>query len=232
MAGLALLSLDDGFDPEAGQFFFLLAALVLAFYFTLNSRAANANPAGRQSHRAAVPVYPLTTLALLTVGLVTLVLSFSLEPWEPTFSDFGSNLVLWIVLSAIVGTAARFFCAGTWGPEPVGPQSRRGNPVHGAHLGRALCRWLVRGNHGAPAVRRLRHHLHRTADQPLADRSLAAQEHPPTLAIAAPDFIEAPITAAGGAIEPVTDRALFIIVLVVFFRRVKGFASRMGVTMA
>lgn len=113
MAGLALLSLDDGFDPEAGQFFFLLAALVLAFYFTLNSRAANANPAGRQSHRAAVPVYPLTTLALLTVGLVTLVLSFSLEPWEPTFSDFGSNLVLWIVLSAIVGTAARFFVQ-TW----------------------------------------------------------------------------------------------------------------------
>ena len=113
MAGLALLSLDDGFDPEAGQFFFLLAALVLAFYFTLNSRAANANPAGRQSHRAAVPVYPLTTLALLTVGLVTLVLSFSLEPWQPTFSDFGGNLVLWIVLSAIVGTAGRFFVQ-TW----------------------------------------------------------------------------------------------------------------------
>ena len=113
MGGLAMLSLDDGFDPEAGQLFFLLAAVVLAFYFTLNSRAANANPAGRHSHREAVPVYPLTTLALLTVGAVTLLLSLALEPWAPTFANFGGNLVLWIVLSAIVGTAGRFLVQ-TW----------------------------------------------------------------------------------------------------------------------
>ena len=113
MAGLGLLSLNDGFDPEAGQLFFLLAAVILAFYFTLNSRAANSNPAGRKSHRAALPVFPLTTIGLTMVGIVTLVLSLLLEPWQPTFSDFGSNLVLWIVLSAIVGTAARFFVQ-TW----------------------------------------------------------------------------------------------------------------------
>lgn len=113
MAGLALLSLNGGFDPEAGQVFFLLAALILAFYFTLNARAANSNPAGRKTHRAALPVYPLTTIALSMVGTVTLVLSLVLEPWAPTFSDFGGDLVLWIVLSAIVGTAARFFVQ-TW----------------------------------------------------------------------------------------------------------------------
>ncbi len=113
MAGLALLSLNGGFDPEAGQLFFLLAALILAFYFTLNSRAANSAPAGRQSRRAALPVYPLTTIALTMVGVVTLVLSLFLEPWAPTFNDFGGDLVLWIVLSAIVGTACRFFVQ-TW----------------------------------------------------------------------------------------------------------------------
>ncbi|MEQ6885087.1 DMT family transporter [Salicola sp. Rm-C-2C1-2] len=113
MAGLALLSLNGGFDPEAGQVFFLLAALILAFYFTLNARAANTHPAGRKTHRAALPVYPLTTIALSMVGTVTLVLSLVLEPWAPTFSDFGGDLVLWIVLSAIVGTAARFFVQ-TW----------------------------------------------------------------------------------------------------------------------
>ena len=112
-AGLAMLSLEKGFDPEAGQVFFLLAAFVLAFYFTLNSRAANAYPAGRQSRRQALPVYALTTLALVTVGAVTLLLSLLLEPWRPTFSNFGSDLVLWILLSALVGTAARFFVQ-TW----------------------------------------------------------------------------------------------------------------------
>lgn len=113
MAGLALLSLNGGFDPEAGQIFFLLAAIILAFYFTLNSRAANNNPAGRPSRRAALPVYPLTTIALTMVGVVTLIMSLLLEPWAPTFNNFGSNLVLWIVLSAIVGTACRFFIQ-TW----------------------------------------------------------------------------------------------------------------------
>lgn len=113
MTGLGLLSLNGGFNPEAGQLFFLLAAIILAFYFTLNARAANSNPAGRQSYRAALPVYPLTTIALSTVGSVTLVLSFLLEPWAPTFSGFGGDLVLWVILSAIVGTAGRFFVQ-TW----------------------------------------------------------------------------------------------------------------------
>ncbi len=113
IAGLGLLSLNDGFNPEPGQIYFVTAAVILAFYFILNTRAANANPAGRVSHREKVPVYALTTLALLTVGVLTTVFSLILEPWAPTFGDFGGNLVLWIVLSAIVGTAGRFFVQ-TW----------------------------------------------------------------------------------------------------------------------
>ena len=113
MSGLALLSLNDGFRPEAGQLFFVAAAMVLAFYFILNTRAANETQAGRQTHRQKVPVFPLTTLCLLTVGVLTGIFSLVLEPWVPTFTNFTGDLVLWIVLSAVVGTAGRFIVQ-TW----------------------------------------------------------------------------------------------------------------------
>ncbi|MGO1463480.1 MAG: DMT family transporter [Marinobacter sp.] len=112
VAGLALLSLRNGFQPEAGQIFFAIAATIFALFFTLNTRAANqrtvVNRQGETIEKHRIPALPLTTLALLTVGLVTLAESLVLEPWQPTFGSPPPLLVWWVLASAIVGTAGRF----------------------------------------------------------------------------------------------------------------------------
>jgi drug/metabolite transporter (DMT)-like permease len=112
VAGLAMLSLRNGFRPEVGQLFFVVAAFIFAFYFNLNTRAANrrtsTDRSGRSVEKARVPALPLTAIALLTVGAVTFVESLILEPWAPTLSDFPPILVVWIGASAIIGTAGRF----------------------------------------------------------------------------------------------------------------------------
>lgn len=55
-----------------------------------------------------MPALPLTALALLTVGLVTLVESAISEPWAPTLNNPPPILMVWVLASAIVGTAGRF----------------------------------------------------------------------------------------------------------------------------
>lgn len=112
VAGLALLSLRNGFQPELGQIFFVIAATVFALFFTLNTRAANQRTVisrtGETIEKHRVPALPLTTIALLTVGLVTLAESLVLEPWLPTFDNPPPLLIWWVLASAIVGTAGRF----------------------------------------------------------------------------------------------------------------------------
>ncbi|MEH6560397.1 MAG: EamA family transporter [Marinobacter sp.] len=112
VAGLALLSLRHGFQPEPGQIFFVAAATIFALYFTLNTRAANQRTAvdrqGKTIEKHRIPALPLTAIALVTVGLVTLVESLVLEPWLPTFSSPPPLLIWWVLASAIVGTAGRF----------------------------------------------------------------------------------------------------------------------------
>ncbi|AFP31227.1 DMT family transporter [Marinobacter sp. BSs20148] len=112
VAGLAFLSLGNGFQPEPAQIFFAMAASIFALYFTLNTRAANQRTAvnrhGNTIAKQRIPALPLTAIALLTVGLVTLVESLVTEPWQPTFSDPPPLLIWWILASAIVGTAGRF----------------------------------------------------------------------------------------------------------------------------
>ncbi|WP_372971805.1 DMT family transporter [Marinobacter sp.] len=112
VSGLALLSLKNGFRPEIGQLFFVGAAFIFALYFTLNTRAANqrtvVNNRGESVEKHRVPALPLTSIALLTVGTVTLVESTLLEPWTPTLENFSGILAMWIIASAIVGTAGRF----------------------------------------------------------------------------------------------------------------------------
>jgi drug/metabolite transporter (DMT)-like permease len=112
VAGLAFLSLGNGFQPEPAQIFFAMAAFIFALYFTLNTRAANQRTVidrqGNAIEKRRIPVLPLTAIALLTVGLVTLVESLVTEPWQPTFSDPPPFLIWWILASAIVGTAGRF----------------------------------------------------------------------------------------------------------------------------
>ncbi len=112
VAGLALLSLENGFRPEAGQIFFVLAASIFALYFNLNTRAANqrtvVNRLGKTVEKHRVPALPLTAIALLTVGVLTLVESLLLEPWQPTLGNLTPILVWWVAASAVIGTAGRF----------------------------------------------------------------------------------------------------------------------------
>jgi drug/metabolite transporter (DMT)-like permease len=112
VAGLGMLSLKSGFRPEIGQLFFVIAAFIFALFFTLNTRAANQrtiiNRMGETVEKHRVPALPLTCIALLTVGIVTLVESTLLEPWTPTLQNFSGTLAMWIIASAVVGTAGRF----------------------------------------------------------------------------------------------------------------------------
>lgn len=112
VGGLALLSLKNGFRPELGQIFFVLAAFIFALYFNLNTRAANqrtvVNRRGETQEKYRVPALPLTAIALLTVGAVTMAGAALLEPWTPTLDNFSGMLALWVIASAVVGTAGRF----------------------------------------------------------------------------------------------------------------------------
>ncbi|TVP55612.1 MAG: DMT family transporter [Halomonadaceae bacterium] len=110
--GLAFLSLENGFQPEPGQLFFVIAAVIFALFYTLNTRAANAgskvNRQGETVAKLRVPALALTTVALLTVALVTGTLSLITEAPEIPQVDFTAMLWLWIVASALIGTAGRF----------------------------------------------------------------------------------------------------------------------------
>ncbi|WP_144821972.1 DMT family transporter [Marinobacter piscensis] len=113
VAGLALLSLRNGFQPEPGQVFFVMAATIFALYFTLNTRAANQrtviNHQGQYVEKHRIPALPLTAIALLTVGLLTLVESLFFESsWQETFRNPPPLLIWWVLASAIIGTAGRF----------------------------------------------------------------------------------------------------------------------------
>ncbi|MDV3503466.1 DMT family transporter [Marinobacter sp. M-5] len=112
VAGLALLSLKNGFRPELGQLFFVMAAFIFALYFTLNTRAANQrtviNRRGESVEKHRVPALPLTAIALITVGVLTLIESSLLESWTLMADAFSPILVWWIFASAAIGTAGRF----------------------------------------------------------------------------------------------------------------------------
>jgi drug/metabolite transporter (DMT)-like permease len=112
VAGLALLSLENGFRPALGQLYFVAAACIFALYFNLNTRAANQRSVtdrrGNVIDKARVPTLPLTSLALLTVGLVTLSGSAISEPWAPTLTNPEPMMFIWVLASAVVGTAGRF----------------------------------------------------------------------------------------------------------------------------
>lgn len=111
-AGLALLSLKNGFQPEIGQIFYVVAAAIFALYYTLNTHAATTRHVrignGELQHREKIPALPLTAIVLTTVGLLTTVLSLALEPWQPTFMHFTAEMVGWILASVVLGSAARF----------------------------------------------------------------------------------------------------------------------------
>ena len=112
ITGLALLSLNEQARVESGHLFFITAAAIFAIYFNLNTRAANhrirRDAAGRPVQHERVPARLLTAIVMLCVGTSTAALSIALEPWRQALSDFNAHMLLWIVLSAVIGSAARF----------------------------------------------------------------------------------------------------------------------------
>lgn len=92
--GLALLGLENGFHPEPSQLFFLGAAVLLSLTFILNGRAA-----ARMSATA------LTAISLSFVGIMGIAISAMTENWPEAAT---TSMWQWLLLSALIGTAARF----------------------------------------------------------------------------------------------------------------------------
>ncbi len=92
--GLALLGLENGLHPEPSQLFFIGAAVLLSLTFILNGRAA-----ARMSAAA------LTAISLSFVGIMAIIISATTEVWPEVAT---ASMVQWLLLSALIGTAARF----------------------------------------------------------------------------------------------------------------------------
>ena len=92
--GLALLSLNDGFQFENGQLLFAGAAVLFALHFNLNTIAV-----------AQMPAFPLTSLQLICAGIGALTVSFFMETWPPVISQATWG---WILASILLASAARF----------------------------------------------------------------------------------------------------------------------------
>lgn len=120
--GLACLSFasaltDQGINIDKGHIFYLVSAFLLAIYFNLNARAANS------FNGAKIPAMALTSIVLATVGVVAFIVSCSVEDlngfvqslsfaWHREANQTGVSfwhVLGWIVVSATIGTAARFY---------------------------------------------------------------------------------------------------------------------------
>ena len=114
LLGMAMLSLAHGFAVSAGQLYYLIAAVALAVFFTLNTRAATISmrrASARQAAAAMTAVDPLalTIIALTSVGLVTLLCLMLFETALLPAVQWSFDVFFWLFASAIVGTAARFW---------------------------------------------------------------------------------------------------------------------------
>lgn len=113
VSGLALLSLHHGFSLELGHLFFLAAAFIFAFFYILNTQAANhgvtIDGLGNSRHREKVPALALTTIMLFTVAMLASSFSLFFETWPDLKSLMQPSLLGWVVASAVIGTAGRFF---------------------------------------------------------------------------------------------------------------------------
>ncbi len=114
LLGMVMLSLAHGFAVSAGQLYYLVAAIALAVFFTLNTRAATITmrrASSRQAAAAMTAVDPLalTIIALTSVGLVTLLCSLLFESTQAQDVQWTFDVFFWLFASAILGTATRFW---------------------------------------------------------------------------------------------------------------------------
>lgn len=94
VAGLACLSLVGGWKQSASQLWFLIAALILALHFNVNSK-----------YSKKLPVLVLTCVQLFTAGCLGLIVSFFVES-RPTEID--STIWMWFALSTLLATSLRY----------------------------------------------------------------------------------------------------------------------------
>ncbi|ALS34820.1 hypothetical protein PTRA_b0318 [Pseudoalteromonas translucida KMM 520] len=92
--GLVLLSALGEWNQSSTQLWFLLAAIMLAIHFNLNSRYAQR-----------VPVLLLTCIQLCSIGIIGLVISAYFEVWPDVIP---SSTWRWVGLSIIVATSLRY----------------------------------------------------------------------------------------------------------------------------
>jgi drug/metabolite transporter (DMT)-like permease len=94
IAGLAFLSLADGWQVSRSQLWFLASALMLAIHFNMNAKLARK-----------MPILLLTCLQLFVTGCVGLCLSLMLETRPETI---GYSIWGWFALSTLVATSLRY----------------------------------------------------------------------------------------------------------------------------
>lgn len=94
LVGMACLFLENHFVIGMGEAAYLLAAMVFAVYFNLNSQAA---------YR--LPLLALAAVQLIIVGVIALPVSAALETWQFPHS---AALWGWLLLSVLVSTCGRF----------------------------------------------------------------------------------------------------------------------------
>ncbi|WP_421869802.1 DMT family transporter [Motiliproteus sp.] len=94
VAGLALLSLNGGFNTDPGQLYFLAAALLFSLHFTLMAHLA-----------CAMPAVILAAIQLLMVGSINGLVSVFIEPWPEAVE---AGIWGWLLASALIATSLRF----------------------------------------------------------------------------------------------------------------------------
>lgn len=94
IAGLAFLSLSNGYQQSASQIWFLISAVFLAFHFNFNAKYAQS-----------VPSLTLACIQLCVVGVIASIASLSFEQWPETISH---ETWIWVALSTVIATSLRY----------------------------------------------------------------------------------------------------------------------------
>ncbi|KJY81557.1 membrane protein [Vibrio galatheae] len=94
VAGLAMLSLSDGWKSAAGQYWFLANACLLALHFNVNSKLAQK-----------LPVLLLTCIQLFVTGVLALLASLTFEAIPDSVEP---SIWGWFALSALLATSLRY----------------------------------------------------------------------------------------------------------------------------
>ncbi|NLS12164.1 DMT family transporter [Vibrio sp. SM6] len=92
--GLALLSLNGGWQQSSSQWWFVISATLMALHFVVNSRFSQR-----------LPVLLLTTIQLFVAGCIASAVSLITET-QPT--SVTHDIWIWFGLSAILATAIRY----------------------------------------------------------------------------------------------------------------------------